>query len=304
MSSLREEKQIVIKLYTKSLDEISLNEVKLAIKSITPKQMVNQIRTSSLIFTKKRKRNSRFWSQKSQSKTKNLNHTKLKHNVDNEYIEYNEYNNDRFENNNEFLDNDRFENNDEFLDNDHFENNDEFLDNDRFENNNHFENNDEFLDNNHFENNDEFLDNDRFKNNDHFENNDEFYNDRFGNNDESIDKSRFNKFPSNIDLAWDILNFDKQNKTFTVCPKCNKLYNTTEIIPDNQDSDGFKYIYKEFQNHPKPSWRKPCGEELLKKISTVNRHVWQPRMQYPLPSIKSQLFLMYQQDGFNMLLQK
>ncbi|CAG8756212.1 641_t:CDS:2, partial [Dentiscutata heterogama] len=37
-------------------DEISLNEVKLAIKSITPKQTVYQIRTSSLISTKKRKR--------------------------------------------------------------------------------------------------------------------------------------------------------------------------------------------------------------------------------------------------------
>ncbi|CAG8794983.1 19847_t:CDS:1, partial [Dentiscutata erythropus] len=314
-------------------DEISLNEVKLAIKSITPKQTVNQIRTSSLISTKKRKRKGQFWSQESQSNTKNLNH--------NEYI-------DRFEDNDEFLDNDRFEDNDEdndeFLDNNRFEDNDELLDN----SDNMIENNDN--DNNYSE--DATDDPEFYEEIEDLESisinlfqapkvdfdkpahipepniniNDILwiliwvfkFQERFQLSNvvtntlisflclllRSIDKSRFDKFPSNIDRARDILNFDRQNKTFTVCPKCNKLYNTTEIIPDNQDSVGFKCIHKEFPNHPRPSRRKPCGEELLKKIFTVDGHVWRPRMQYLLPSIKSQLFLMYQQDGFNMLLQK
>ncbi|CAG8843695.1 13962_t:CDS:1, partial [Racocetra persica] len=46
------------------------------------------------------------------------------------------------------------------------------------------------------------------------------------------------------------------------------------IIPDNQASNGFKCIYKKFQNHPKPSQRKLCGEELLKKILTVKGYIW------------------------------
>ncbi|CAG8603684.1 15435_t:CDS:2, partial [Racocetra fulgida] len=100
----------------KTNNKISINDVKLAIKSITP----NQVQTSSLISTKKRKRYNQFWSTKSQSNTKNINYAKSDNHKNKVKLD-NINNDDHFENN-EYID--HFEDNEY----DHFENNyDELL---------------------------------------------------------------------------------------------------------------------------------------------------------------------------------
>ena len=49
-------------------------------------------------------------------------------------------------------------------------------------------------------------------------------------------------------------------KIYAVCPKCNKLHKTAEILEDN------KCKFVEFPKHPMKKYRAECGAELLKNI--------------------------------------
>ncbi|CAG8513596.1 12266_t:CDS:1 [Dentiscutata erythropus] len=156
-------------------NEISLNDVKLAIESRNPTQIISQIQIPST-FTKKRKRNQFQVSENSYNLENN------EHNNDHfedNHFENNKHNDNHFENNKH--------NNDHFEDN-HFENNehnDDYFEDNRFENNKH---NNEYFKDNRFENNkhndDHFEDNRNKHSDDHFEDN------HFGNNElEFLDNS-------------------------------------------------------------------------------------------------------------------
>src|SRR5438874_13793771 len=67
-----------------------------------------------------------------------------------------------------------------------------------------------------------------------------------------INTTRFKEFPSTAYMARKLLDITKKSKTFVACTDCNKLYNSTEIMPksdDNNANSGFKYTHIEFPNH-------------------------------------------------------
>ncbi len=60
---------------------------------------------------------------------------------------------------------------------------------------------------------------------------------------------------------------EKSYMEYVVCPKCCKLFIFSDCLPNNHGKvESKKCDYVEFQNHPLPSKRAPCGETLLKKI--------------------------------------
>ena len=102
-----------------------------------------------------------------------------------------------------------------------------------------------------------------------------------------------------------ILGISKESKTYAVCPKCNKLYNITEILPSNNTANtGFECTHVEFPNHPRKAHRKPCKMELTKSVPIINGYINKPKMVFPIISLKTQLITMYQRPGFESLLQK
>jgi hypothetical protein len=72
----------------------------------------------------------------------------------------------------------------------------------------------------------------------------------------------------------------------------------------DQSSSGFKCTHVAFPNHPKYNQRQAYGEELIKKVPTVNGFVRRPKMLFPIPSLKKQITMMYQRSGFERSLQK
>jgi hypothetical protein len=103
-----------------------------------------------------------------------------------------------------------------------------------------------------------------------------------------------------------LLEIGKPEKTYAVCPSCNALYNVTKISANqnNQAFTGSKCTHVEFPNHPIKNKRKPCGAELLKKVPVNDGYVWRPNMIYPLIPLKTQLFSMFQRQGFEEKLRK
>lgn len=100
------------------------------------------------------------------------------------------------------------------------------------------------------------------------------------------------------------LDIRKKSKTFATYTDCNKLYNIASIIPSNPNNEGFKCTHVEFPNHLMQNRRKPCESELLEKIPVNNGHIWRPKLVYPLPCLKNQLFVMYQRPNFEDHLKK
>ena len=122
-----------------------------------------------------------------------------------------------------------------------------------------------------------------------------------------VNKNRFENFPSTAYMARKLLEIKKRPKTFATCTDCNKLYNIDEIIPKdstNTNFTGYKCNNVEFPNHPIQNHRKPCGSELLMKVPVNNGYIWRPKMEFPLPCLKTQLSTMYNRPGFEGLLRK
>ena len=68
------------------------------------------------------------------------------------------------------------------------------------------------------------------------------------------------------------LGIGKQKKTYAVCPKCNTLYNASDILTQNvtdHSNRGFKCIHVEFSNHPRHNKRQACEIELTNKVLVV-----------------------------------
>jgi hypothetical protein len=104
-------------------------------------------------------------------------------------------------------------------------------------------------------------------------------------------------FSQTIYKARKILDIKKKSKTFAICTDCNKLYDITKIILENQNDNRFlefKCTHIEFPKHPMQKYRKPCESELLMKVPVNNGYIWHPKMLYPLSCLKSQLSTMYQ----------
>src|SRR5688572_3956196 len=59
-----------------------------------------------------------------------------------------------------------------------------------------------------------------------------------------------------------------------------------------------------FIKHPMKKYRAECGAELLKNIPVTNGYIKQPHMVFPMPNLKSQVFVMYQHPGFEQNLTK
>ncbi len=77
-------------------------------------------------------------------------------------------------------------------------------------------------------------------------------------------------------MAKKLLDIKKESKTFTVCPDCNKLYDTTLIIlsnPNDNENSGLRCTYIEFPNHLMQNHCNPCGSELLTKIPINNGYI-------------------------------
>jgi hypothetical protein len=73
------------------------------------------------------------------------------------------------------------------------------------------------------------------------------------------DQTRFKDFPSSLYNASKLLQIGKQSKTYAVCPSCNTLYNTAEVVAE----EGFNCTHVEF---PMRSKREPCGMELTVQV--------------------------------------
>ncbi|PKK57930.1 hypothetical protein RhiirC2_720892, partial [Rhizophagus irregularis] len=77
------------------------------------------------------------------------------------------------------------------------------------------------------------------------------------------DQTRFKDFPTSLYTASKLLQIGKQSKTYAVCPSCNTLYNTAEVVAE----EGFNCTHVEFPMQPK---RKPCGMELTEQVPLSN----------------------------------
>lgn len=119
-----------------------------------------------------------------------------------------------------------------------------------------------------------------------------------------VDKNRFEGFPSSAYMARKLMGFVKKSRTYAVCPSCDKLFNSAEIIPVDNQNSGKKCDHIEFPDHLMKNQRKPCGTDLLKKVPIAKGHIWRPKMVYPLPCLKTQLVTLYQRPGFEDLLRK
>jgi hypothetical protein len=111
-------------------------------------------------------------------------------------------------------------------------------------------------------------------------------------------------------MAKKLLGINKREKTYAVCPEYNILYKVLEILPQNiqnvtdQLSSRFKCTHVAFSNHPRYNQRQACGEELTKKVPTVNGFVRRSKMLFLIPSLKKQIMVMYQRPEFERSLQK
>ena len=57
---------------------------------------------------------------------------------------------------------------------------------------------------------------------------------------------------------------------FTVCPKCNTLYKSSDCIMREGSKEESKLCsYVQFPNHPQPSQRVSCNTMLMKKVKLV-----------------------------------
>lgn len=122
------------------------------------------------------------------------------------------------------------------------------------------------------------------------------------------DSKRFANFPSSSYSAKKLLRIDKATKTYAVCPKCNNLYKIGEILGQNEQvteaSPGLKCSQVEFPKHPMKKHREACGEELLKNVPVNNGYIKRPRIVFPMPDLKTQIFTMYQRPNFEQNLAK
>ncbi|PKK59187.1 hypothetical protein RhiirC2_821477 [Rhizophagus irregularis] len=119
---------------------------------------------------------------------------------------------------------------------------------------------------------------------------------------------RFANFPSSSYSAKKLLCIDKATKTYAVCPKCNNLYKIGEILGQNEQvteaSPGLKCSRVEFSKHLMKKYREVCGEELLKNVPVNNSYIKRPRIVFPMPDLKTQIFTMYQRPNFEQNLAK
>ncbi|PKK56785.1 hypothetical protein RhiirC2_799293 [Rhizophagus irregularis] len=122
------------------------------------------------------------------------------------------------------------------------------------------------------------------------------------------DSKRFANFPSSSYSAKKLLRIDKATKTYAVCPKCNNLYKIGEILGQNEQvteaSPGLKCSRVEFSKHLMKKYREVCGEELLKNVPVNNSYIKRPRIVFPMPDLKTQIFTMYQRPNFEQNLAK
>ncbi|PKB92471.1 hypothetical protein RhiirA5_508269 [Rhizophagus irregularis] len=122
------------------------------------------------------------------------------------------------------------------------------------------------------------------------------------------DPKRFANFPSSSYSAKKLLRIDKATKTYAVCPKCNNLYKIGEILGQNEQvteaSPGLKCSRVEFPKHLMKKYREVCGEELLKNVPVNNGYIKRPRIVFPMPDLKTQIFTMYQRPNFEQNLAK
>ncbi|CAG8729863.1 13442_t:CDS:2, partial [Funneliformis caledonium] len=100
----------------------------------------------------------------------------------------------------------------------------------------------------------------------------------------NVNSQRFKEFPSTIYMARKLLEVRKKSKSYADL--------------------GFKCNYVEFLNYLMQNQCEFCGSELLIKVSVVNGYIWRPKMLYPIPCLKTQIFTMYKRLGFEQLLRK
>jgi len=111
------------------------------------------------------------------------------------------------------------------------------------------------------------------------------------------DQRRFKNFPSSLYTASKLLQIGNKSKTYAVCPSCNALYNTTDVVAE----EGFKCTHVEF---PMQSKVKSCGMELTVQVPLVNENKRRPKLLFPLPNLKIQINSLYQRPEFKQQLQK
>jgi hypothetical protein len=105
------------------------------------------------------------------------------------------------------------------------------------------------------------------------------------------DQMRLKDFLSSLYNASKLLQIGKQSKTYAVCPSCNTLYNTAEVVAE----EGFNCTHVEF---PMRSKREPCGMELTVQVPLGNGNKRRPKLLFPLPNLKMQINSLYQRSGF------
>ena len=111
------------------------------------------------------------------------------------------------------------------------------------------------------------------------------------------DQTRFKDFPTSLNTASKLMKFGNQSKTYAVCPSCNTLYNTADIVAKEE----FKCTHIEF---PMKSKEKSCGMELTVQVPLVNGNIRCPKLLFPLLSLKIQINSLYQRSEFKQQLQK
>ena len=61
-------------------------------------------------------------------------------------------------------------------------------------------------------------------------------------------------------------------KDYVVCPKCHSLYDFEDCIETSGSSKkSRKCCYIEFPNHPRQSYRIPCGTPLLRSLNKKSK---------------------------------
>jgi len=111
------------------------------------------------------------------------------------------------------------------------------------------------------------------------------------------DQRRFKNFPSSLYTASNLLQIGNQSKTYAVCPSCNTLYNTAEVVV----AEGFKCTHVEF---PMRSKVKSCGTELTVQVPLANEIKRRPKLLFPLPNLRLQINSLYQRSEFKQQLRK
>ena len=111
------------------------------------------------------------------------------------------------------------------------------------------------------------------------------------------DQTRFKDFPTSLNTVSKLMKFGNQSKTYAVCPSCNTLYNTADVVAKEE----FKCTHIEF---PMKLKEKSCGMELTVQVPLVNGNIRRPKLLFPLPSLKIQINSLYQRPEFKQQLQK